>query len=102
VRKIINKGENMKEIEIVTKSTGDGDCWMCDRDITTKTAQHVHMTTSQTLIPVAAESEDLFDSQGYFMVGPDCKKKIAKIIKKQGADPKDYFVEWINHDYKGG
>lgn len=93
--------QQMKEIEIVTKSQGVGDCWMCDRDITTKTAQHVHMTTSQTLIPVAAESEDLFDSQGCFMVGPDCKKKIAKIIKKQGADPKDYFVELTNYGYEG-
>ena len=83
---------------LVAKHRLTGYIWVC----TTKTVQHVHMTTSQTLIPVAAESEDLFDSQGYFMVGPDCKKKIAKIIKKQGADPKDYFVEWINHDYKGG
>ena len=82
----------MKEIKIATTGSGDGGCWMCDRDITTKTAQYVHMTTSCTLIPVDAD-EDLFDSQGCFPVGSGCKKKIAKIIKEQGADPKEYFVK---------
>jgi len=89
----------MKEIKIATMGPGGGDCWMCDRDITTKTADHIHMTTSQTLIPVAEEAEDLFDSQGCFPVGSGCKKKIAKIIKEQGADPKEYFVKIQRNRY---
>ena len=57
----------------------DGECChFCGRPLSLKNRHHIHMTTNNELVNVKISEETVDNSQGWFAVGPVCKKKVPR------------------------
>jgi bacterioferritin-associated ferredoxin len=69
----------------------DDACICCNRGMTDKQVEkavYLHMTTSNTFVPLDANADD---TQGLHQVGSSCAAKIRKALKARGLNPK----EWV-------
>lgn len=55
-------------------------CYVCGRDVRPDREVTVHLRTDLTLAPVEADVPSR-DDQGWFVVGPDCARKIPSAYK---------------------
>lgn len=63
----------------------DGECChFCGKPLSLKNRHYVHMTNSNELVNVKVPEETVENSQGWFPVGPVCKKKVPRGFSTKG------------------